>query len=157
MLKLAFALYILTNGRLSRGWEAQSRCVSDPAAVGQEFHGVSFLNLPTFITLKLASGMTGTGRKKDLADVEELIKSIRLTSDFAAHLHPYVQATFRSICEPLMESLRFMSSAANRPPDQLEAMLRDGVVREPSGRLITTDPAVAERYNMCPEAEFSEE
>jgi hypothetical protein len=69
----------------------------DPADVAQEIDGIQYVNLPTFVTLKLASGMTGAGRLKDLADVQELVKSIGLTEDYAGNLPPYVQATFRSI------------------------------------------------------------
>jgi hypothetical protein len=44
--------------------------------------------------LKLASGMTNAGRIKDLGDVQELIKSLRLPRGFAERLNPYVRAKF---------------------------------------------------------------
>jgi hypothetical protein len=69
----------------------------DPAQVAQEFDGIKYLNLPTFVALKLASGMTGAGRLKDLADVQELIKSTGLNEQFAESLPPYVQETFRKL------------------------------------------------------------
>jgi hypothetical protein len=49
------------------------------------------LSLPALVELKLASGMTNLGRLKDLADVQELIKAVMLSSDFADQLNPYVR------------------------------------------------------------------
>jgi hypothetical protein len=128
----------------------------DPATVADEAHEVRYLDLPTFVTLKLTSGMTGADRFKDLADIQELVKSTGLSEDFADQLAPYVQATFRSICQRLQGARRFILPAENAPIDQLPAMLRDGIIREPDGRLVTTDAKVAERYNMWPEDEVFE-
>jgi hypothetical protein len=69
----------------------------DPAAVATEIDGIRYLNLPTLIDLKLASGMTAPGRLKDLADVQELIRALRLPSDFAAQLAPYVRDKFAEL------------------------------------------------------------
>ncbi len=46
-----------------------------PAPVSVELSGIRYLNIPTLIELKLASGMTSPSRFKDLADVQELINS----------------------------------------------------------------------------------
>ena len=48
-----------------------------------EIDGVKYLNLPTLIELKLASGMTNPGRLKDLSDVLELIKLLDLPVNFS--------------------------------------------------------------------------
>lgn len=128
----------------------------DPTTVAEEAHGVRYVDLATFITLKLTSGMTGADRFKDLADVQELVKSAGLREDLADQLAPYVQATFRSICQRLAGARRFVLPADQVPAAQLEDMLREGAIREPSGRLVTTNPAVAQRYNMWPEDEIFE-
>ena len=47
--------------------------------------------------LKLASGMTNSGRLKDLADVLELIKAIGLAIDFAHKLDPFVREKFNEL------------------------------------------------------------
>jgi len=66
----------------------------DPKAVGVEIDGAHYVALPTLIELKLASGMTGRGRLKDLADVQELIKVLHLPRDYAEQLNEYVRPRF---------------------------------------------------------------
>src|SRR5262249_27917082 len=66
----------------------------DPLAASVEHEGINYLNLPTLIELKLASGMTNPDRMKDLADVLELIKLLALPRDFVQQLAPYVQDKF---------------------------------------------------------------
>ena len=56
--------------------------------------GVNYITLPKLIELKLASGITNKGRLKDLADVQELIKILKLKKEFAENLHPYVQEKY---------------------------------------------------------------
>jgi hypothetical protein len=56
--------------------------------------GVKTLPLETLIELKIASGLTGAGRLKDLADVQELIRLKRLPASFADQLSPYVRDKF---------------------------------------------------------------
>lgn len=69
----------------------------DPAGVAEEIDGIRYLGLVQLIELKLASGMTNPGRLKDLADVQELIRSLRLPADFVEQLNPYVQSKFREL------------------------------------------------------------
>lgn len=66
----------------------------DPSSVAETISGFSVISLPSLVTLKLASGMTGAGRLKDLADVQELIKMLTLPDSFADSLHPDVRAKF---------------------------------------------------------------
>jgi hypothetical protein len=66
----------------------------DPASAGIELDGVSYLILPKLIELKLASGMTSPGRMKDLADVIEMVKVLRLPAEFASEIDPYVRPKF---------------------------------------------------------------
>ena len=66
----------------------------DPRAVSAEFNGVSYLTLPKLIELKLASGMTSRDRMKDLADVLELLKVLKLPREFARELDPFVGAKY---------------------------------------------------------------
>jgi hypothetical protein len=61
----------------------------DVAAV--EINGIRYLNLQKIVELKIASGMTGAARLKDLADVQELIKVLSLPRGFASQLDPYVR------------------------------------------------------------------
>ena len=66
----------------------------DPADVGVNIGGVNVLSLPRLVELKLASGMTNANRLKDLADVLEMIKTLKLDASFAHSLSPYVRPKF---------------------------------------------------------------
>jgi len=70
----------------------------DPAEVGVDLDGITYLRLETLVELKLASGMTGgAGRLKDLADVVGLMKALGLPVEFAERLHPYVRDRFTEL------------------------------------------------------------
>jgi hypothetical protein len=58
---------------------------------------IALLPLATLLELKLASGMAAPHRLKDLADVLEVIRTLRLREAFADDLHPYVRQTFREL------------------------------------------------------------
>lgn len=59
--------------------------------------GIPFLDLPTLIELKLASGMTAEHRPRDLDDTIQLIRANKLPIDFANKLSPYVQERFQQL------------------------------------------------------------
>jgi hypothetical protein len=69
----------------------------DPAAVTAVVDDVHLLNLPSLVELKLASGLTNPLRLKDLADVQELIRILKLPEDFADHLNPFVRDKYREL------------------------------------------------------------
>jgi len=69
----------------------------NPEEVAVVIEGVRFLGLPTLIELKLASGMTNPGRLKDLGDVQELIRVLKLPREFAMQLNPYVRDKFSEL------------------------------------------------------------
>ena len=66
----------------------------DPESAGAFIDGIRYLKLEKLIELKLASGMTNPGRVKDLGDVQELIRALKLDDNFASKLDPYVQDRF---------------------------------------------------------------
>ena len=68
----------------------------DPAQVSTVIDGVRVVNLPTLIQLKLASG-TAPGRRKDLGDVQELIRMMNLPESFAEQLDPSVRDLYLEI------------------------------------------------------------
>ncbi len=76
----------------------------DPAVSAQVIDNLPLLSLPRLIELKLASGMTGAGRLKDLGDVESLIKELDLPREFVQQLSPYVQAKFVELWEGVQKS-----------------------------------------------------
>jgi hypothetical protein len=155
----------------------------DPAAVSEVANEICYVNLPTLIELKIASGMTSTERMKDLADVQELIKILHLPLEFAAKLDPYVQEKYRELwiaARPPQKRYvqiwrnKFLTVDAKNVDDMiaalqqaaatLQAMLADGVTLDPAGRagddfayLVTTDPDVAKKYDMHEESEYLHE
>lgn len=66
----------------------------DPRDVSAEFDGIRYLTLPKLVELKLASGMTNLNRMKDLADVLELVKVLKLSQEFTLELDPFVGAKY---------------------------------------------------------------
>jgi hypothetical protein len=63
----------------------------DPAVVSTRIQEMAFLRLENLIELKLASGMTNILRAKDIGDVIALIEQLRLGSELADRLNPYVR------------------------------------------------------------------
>jgi hypothetical protein len=76
----------------------------DPAGQTIEVNGIPVLRLPALIELKLASGMTSPGRLKDLSDVQELIRILKLPADFAEQLNPYVRAKYAELWAGLRQT-----------------------------------------------------
>lgn len=76
----------------------------EPDQVAVDIDGVRYVNLPTLIELKLASGMTNPGRLRDLADVQELIRVLGLPGDFAEKLNPYVREKFAELCSSVRDN-----------------------------------------------------
>jgi hypothetical protein len=70
---------------------------SDPAADAVRGARVALVSLPRLIELKLASGMTAPHRLRDLADVLELIRILRLAPELADQLDPFVRNKYREI------------------------------------------------------------
>lgn len=70
----------------------------DPDEKSVEIEGMKVLGLASVIELKLASGMTSPHRMRDLADVQELAKHVRLPPDFEKELNPYVREKFVELC-----------------------------------------------------------
>ena len=71
----------------------------NPARAGVRIEGISFLDLPVLLELKLASGMTNPRRARDLADVQDLIDLLKLPKTFEAKLDPYVRGKFAELWE----------------------------------------------------------
>ena len=78
----------------------------DPDEASVEKDDVRWLSLPTLIELKLASGMTNPGRLRDLADVQELIRILRLPADFDQQLQPSVREKYAELWTSVHDSFR---------------------------------------------------
>lgn len=69
----------------------------DPADAAVRGERVALLPLPRIIELKLASGMTAPHRLKDLADVIEVIRILKLPAELVEELAPYVREKYREL------------------------------------------------------------
>ena len=74
-----------------------------PDVAGEVIAGVRCLRLAPLVELKLASGTT-PGRRKDLGDVQELIRLLHLPEDFAMQLSPMVQDLYRELWQEVQNS-----------------------------------------------------
>jgi hypothetical protein len=75
----------------------------EPASVAIELDGRKYVPPKVLVEMKLASGMTNPHRLKDLADVQEVIKALKLPISFADQLNPYVQDKFRELWAPAVD------------------------------------------------------
>jgi len=175
--ELGVRIVFLTTGEYPGDGKPKPVSFPDQQSVSSEIDGISYINLPNLVELKLASGMTNPGRLKDLADVLELIKVLDLPIEFADQLDGFVQGKFKELWKEARKkyvttwrnkwltseakSLEDMIDRLRSAADQLEQMRKDGVVLDDDGgvgddyaRLVTTDPKVAEKYGMVDEFEY---
>jgi len=87
----------LVSGQFPGDGKPKPVAFPNPATVSVEIDGVRFLTLPKLVELKLASGMTNPGRLRDLADVQELIRVLKLPAEFAEQLDAYVRPRFAEL------------------------------------------------------------
>lgn len=85
---------VLATGRFPGDDKPKPIAFPDPETAAMRGERFALLPMPTYIELKLASGMVAPHRAKDLVDVQELIKSARLSATLADELHPWVRAKF---------------------------------------------------------------
>lgn len=91
----------LTTGEYPGDGKPKPVAFPDPATAHIEVRGVKVVTLQKLIELKLASGMTAPHRRRDLADVQDLIRTLRLGAEFAERLDPYVRPTFMTLLKEL--------------------------------------------------------
>ncbi|MCE9604404.1 MAG: nucleotidyl transferase AbiEii/AbiGii toxin family protein [Planctomycetia bacterium] len=170
----------LIAGRFPGDDKPKSISFPDPDTVYELKDGIRVLNLPTIVSLKLASWMTGQDRAKDLGDVQELVKTFDLPESFVDSLHPYVKEAFSDMWRKMhVSSVRYMTIWRNKwltseaktidemivmlreASNELEAMRAEGVVLDANdgvsddyAYLYTENKSVADKYGMQPESEF---
>jgi len=171
----------LTSGGFPGDGKPKPISFPDPRNVFEERDGIKYVNLPTLIELKLASGMTSAHRGRDLADVQDVIQVLKLSEGFAESLDPYVREKYRQlwlelafgrrfktiyrskkIGEP-MKSIDDLISLIGDDDPRLSEMKADGVLVDYASGivdggvfLIADDRKVADKYGMQPEEDFFE-
>ena len=86
----------LVSGQYPGDGKPKPVAFPNPSGVSVEIAGMRFVQLPSLIELKLASG-TAPGRLRDLGDVQELIRLLHLPADFATQLNPSVQDLYHAL------------------------------------------------------------
>lgn len=88
---------IITSGEYPGDGKPKSVQFHDPSEHFVVIDGIRTVDLVHLVELKLASGMTGLARLKDLADVQELIRVRHLDAAFAEQLDSLVADRFREL------------------------------------------------------------
>jgi hypothetical protein len=92
----------IVTGDFPGDGKPKSVAFPDPVAVSTVIEEVRCVNLVTLVQLKLASG-TAPGRRKDLGDVQELIRLMNLPESFADQLDPSVRELYRTLWGELQQ------------------------------------------------------
>ena len=85
---------IITSGEFPGDGRAKAVSFPEPSQAAIEIDGVKTVNLEKLVELKLASGASGLGRRRDLGDVQELIRALNLNADFAEKIDASVRALY---------------------------------------------------------------
>ncbi|MCW3095598.1 MAG: hypothetical protein JWL77_1216 [Chthonomonadaceae bacterium] len=88
---------IITSGEYPGDGKPKSVQFHDPGEHFVVIDGIKTVDLVRLVELKLASGMTGLARLKDLADVQELIRVRQLDAAFAERLDSFVADKYREL------------------------------------------------------------
>ncbi len=92
--ELGVHIDVLSTGRFPGDDKPKPIAFPDPATTAIRGAPFALLPIERWIELKLASGMVAPHRLKDLADVQELIRSARLPATLADSLDPWVRDKF---------------------------------------------------------------
>lgn len=88
---------VLITGEYPGDGKPKPVAFPDPSTAYTEVNGIRVITLEKLIELKLASGLSASHRLRDLADVQDLITTLRLPLDFADKLDPSVRAEYQRL------------------------------------------------------------
>ena len=92
---------ILTSGSFPGDGKPKPVAFPDPVAVAVDYNGIKVIDLTRLIELKLASGLTGRGRLRDLADVQDLIRTFSLPLALAESIDASVREKYLELWNDL--------------------------------------------------------
>lgn len=90
---------VLITGEYPGDGKPKPVAFPDPSKCSVEIGGISVITLDKLIELKLASGLTASHRLRDLADVQDLITTLKLPLEFAENLDDSVRPEYRRLWE----------------------------------------------------------
>ncbi|MBE7552419.1 MAG: hypothetical protein HS126_15220 [Anaerolineales bacterium] len=88
---------IITSGEYPGDGLPKPVSFPDPASTSVELAGLRVVSLEKLIELKLASGITAAHRRRDLADVQDLIRALQLGEDFGEKLDASVRQVYAQL------------------------------------------------------------
>jgi hypothetical protein len=88
---------VITSGEYPGDGLPKAVSFPNPATVAEERGGYQVISLEKLVELKLASGMTAPHRRRDLADVQDLIRVLSLSEDFVEKLDPSVRNLYTQL------------------------------------------------------------
>jgi hypothetical protein len=88
---------VITSGEYPGDGLPKPVSFPDPVTNTEERGSYRVISLEKLVELKLASGMTAPHRRRDLADVQDLIRVLSLEADFAEKLDPSVQELYAQL------------------------------------------------------------
>lgn len=88
---------IITSGEYPGDGLPKPVSFPDPASTSVELAGLRVVSLEKLIELKLASGMTAPHRRRDLADVQDLIRALQLGEGFGEMLDASVREVYAQL------------------------------------------------------------
>ncbi len=97
---------ILVTGEFPGDGKPKSVSFPNPAEIVMEQDGIQVIQLAKLVELKLASGLSGSDRLKDLADVQELIRALDLPQAFTQNLDESVQDGYLQLWQGVDQARR---------------------------------------------------
>lgn len=178
--ELKVRIEFLVQGQFPGDGKKQSISFPSPEDVAIERDGIKLVNLTSLVELKLASGISGKDRQKDLIDVQELIKALQLERGLGEELDSSVRTEYGRLWDEvagvkkrfvMLWRNKFLTTKAQNIDDmigslqsaasELKAMRDDGVVLDPESgisddyaTLVTNDSNTAKKHGMVEESEF---
>lgn len=90
----------LTTGGYPGDGKPKPVSFPDPDSAAEVIDDIRYVNLPKLIELKLASGMTSAYRMRDLSDVQDIVRMLRLPREFGEQLNPYLRDKYQELWVP---------------------------------------------------------
>jgi hypothetical protein len=104
------AVEIILSGEFPGDGRPKSIRFPEPTAVSIDMEGIQVVKLETLIELKLASGLNASDCAKDIGDVQELIRVLKLSADVADQLDSSVRSEYLRLWQGI-------STANHHPSD----------------------------------------
>lgn len=90
-------LEMITSGEYPGDGLPKPISFPDPETSSVDIGGIRVIALERLVELKLASGMSAPHRRRDLADVQDLIRALKLKAEFAEGLDASVRPLYRQL------------------------------------------------------------